>query len=255
MPMSTDAPKRLRMFAGPNGSGKSTIVRKFSKNFSPHGFFQLYSYINADDLLRNLEAGRGIQFADFGLSMTMDAIRDELVGGRRIAADHPFLTSAIMVDSLLTAPKQSCDSYIAAAIVDSIREQLLIAGKSFSFETVMSHPSKVEFFARARAAGYRTYLYFVATEKWGVNAIRVENRAKLGGHDVPEDKIRERYERTLHLVKDALIHADRAYLFDNSGLDPLLLAELNPDGKLELQVPKSSLPNWFETHVASHFVL
>ena len=253
--MTTDTPKRLRMFAGPNGSGKSTIVRKFSKNFSPHGFFQLYSYINADDLLRDLQDGRGIQFADFGLSISMTAIQDDLVGGGRIAVSHPFLNSAKVVDSLLTAPKENCDAYIAAAIADSIREQLLIAGKSFSFETVMSHPNKIEFFARARAAGYRTYLYFVATERWDVNANRVENRAKLGGHDVPEDKIRERYERTLQLAKDALIHAYRAYLFDNSDLDPLLIAELNPAGKLELRVSKSSLPVWFETHVARQFGL
>jgi predicted ABC-type ATPase len=253
--MTADIAKRLRMFAGPNGSGKSTVIRKFSKDFSPRGFFQLSSYINADDLLRELQAGRGIQFADFGLSVSMETIHDELVHGGRVPFDHPFFASANMVNSLLTAPKESCDAYVAAAIADLIRERLLIAGKSFSFETVMSHPSKVEFFARAHGAGYRTYLYFVATETPDLNARRVENRAELGGHNVPVEKIRERYERSLQLVSAALRHAYRAYIFDNSGADPQLLAEFTPDGKLNLKMPSGSLPTWFETHVVSHLGL
>ena len=46
----------------------------------------------------------------------------------------------------------------------------------------MSHRSKTDFFARARAAGYRTYLYFIATESSHLNIYRVRNRTALGGH-------------------------------------------------------------------------
>lgn len=37
------------------------------------------------------------------------------------------------------------DSYFASVIADFIRQRLLEKGVSFTFETVMSHPSKVEF--------------------------------------------------------------------------------------------------------------
>jgi predicted ABC-type ATPase len=89
------------------------------------------------------------------------------------------------------APAGVCDAYAAAAVVDFLRDELLAAGQSFSFETVMSHRSKVDAFARARAAGYRTYLYFITTESSHLNVYRVRGRAALGGHDVPESKVVE----------------------------------------------------------------
>jgi predicted ABC-type ATPase len=63
-------------------------------------------------------------------------------------------------------------------------------------------------------------------------------------------KDHERYERCLQLVGAALKHEHRAYFFDNSGLKPMLLAELHPDGDFELKVSKESLPNWFQKRVA-----
>jgi predicted ABC-type ATPase len=149
----------------------------------------------------------------------------------------------------LTAPAEACDAYAAAAVADFLREELLAAGQSFSFETVMSHPSKIDFFAKARAAGYRTYLYFIATESSHLNIYRVKNRVALGEHDVPEDKIVERYKRCLELVGQALVRAYRAFLFDNSGVEPIWLAQLTPEGKLQLKVAADSLPLWFNTWV------
>jgi predicted ABC-type ATPase len=81
----------------------------------------------------------------------------------------------------------------------------------------MSHHSKVDLLAQAQAAGYRTYLYFVATDDPVINISRVKSRVKLGGHNVPEDKIAERYHRSLELLMDAIRHTNRAYVFDNSG--------------------------------------
>jgi predicted ABC-type ATPase len=101
-------------------------------------------------------------------------------------------------------PARVSDAYVAASIADYLREDWLAAGQSFSFETVMSHRSKIDFFARARAAGYRTYLYFIATEFADLNVSRVRNRAALGGHDVPPNKIMERYKRCLELVGEAV---------------------------------------------------
>jgi predicted ABC-type ATPase len=47
----------------------------------------------------------------------------------------------------------------ASAISDYIRQQLLDAGISFTFETVMSDRSKIELLALAKAKGYRVYVY------------------------------------------------------------------------------------------------
>jgi predicted ABC-type ATPase len=136
------------------------------------------------------------------------------------------------------------NSYHASAICNYIRDQLLLSRQSFSFETVMSHESKIHFLRDAQKMGYRTYLYFVATETPDINVVRVQERVEKGGHPVPEDKIRSRYERSINLLYDAIGFANRAYIFDNSHEqhEPILIAEYN--GK-ELIARVDAIPYWF----------
>lgn len=41
-----------------------------------------------------------------------------------------------------------------------------------------------------------------------------------GGHDVPEDKIIKRYDRSLALIKDLVEICDICHIYDNSGSRP-----------------------------------
>ncbi|HEY7425131.1 MAG TPA: hypothetical protein VH682_12950 [Gemmataceae bacterium] len=229
------------------------MVHKLARDFSADGLFQLHHFLNADDLFRDFQEGRGVSLDFLERTIAVEQVRRALVGGGRLRADHPFLQAVQVANGRVLAPASVCDNYVAAALVDILREELLVAGRSFSFETVMSHRSKIDFFARARAAGYRTYLYFLATESSHLNIYRVKNRAALGGHDVPEDKIVERYKRCLELVGEALSHAYRAFLFDNSGAEPVWLAQLTSDGRFQLKVAEDSLPVWFRTWIAPHY--
>jgi predicted ABC-type ATPase len=102
---------------------------------------------------------------------------------------------------------------------DRLRDGCILAGQSFAFETVMSHRSKIEVLTRAKSAGFDVALYFVSTSDPRINVDRVRSRVLLGGHDVPTDKIAERYRRTMSLLPDAISAADRSYLFDNTGID------------------------------------
>jgi predicted ABC-type ATPase len=247
--MSQDSPKRMRMFAGPNGSGKTSLIRRLALDYATDGLFQLHHFINADDLFRDLQEEKGIPLDFLGRVVTVEQVRAAILAGGRLASDHPFLPAAQIRNARLTAPASVCDGYVAAAIADFFHAELLAAGKSFSFETVMSHPSKIAILARARAASYRTYLYYIATESPHINILRVKNRTILGGHDVPEEKIVERYWRSLQQVRQGLVHAYRAFLFDNSGGDPVWLAELTPERKMLLKVAEDSLPMWFRTSV------
>jgi predicted ABC-type ATPase len=105
----------------------------------------------------------------------------------------------------------------AQRLADESRERCLAAGVSFTFETVMSHLSKIEFLARAAAAGFDSVLYFVSTGDPALNVARVAHRVARGGHDVPRDKIVSRYERAMALLPVALTIADRAFVYENSG--------------------------------------
>jgi predicted ABC-type ATPase len=115
----------------------------------------------------------------------------------------------------LPEPQRSAQ---AQAMSDLKRDTCLQRRKNFSFETVMSHPSKVEIMTRAHDAGYDVTLYFVATSDPEINVRRVEDRVALGGHDVPHDRIRARYWRSLDLLPRAALVVRRTVLFDNSAL-------------------------------------
>jgi predicted ABC-type ATPase len=106
----------------------------------------------------------------------------------------------------------------AQSIADFKRDTCLQRRESFSFETVMSHPSKVEVMIRAHDAGYEVTLYFIATSDPEINVRRVEGRVSMGGHDVPHERIRARYWRTLALLSHAALVAGRTVVFDNSAL-------------------------------------
>jgi predicted ABC-type ATPase len=123
----------------------------------------------------------------------------------------------------------------AQTIADFQRDRCLTKGLSFSFETVMSHPSKVELMVRADDAGYDVTLYFVCTSNPEINVRRVENRVSKGGHDVPKDRIVARYRRALELLPSAALVARRTVLFDNSALVGYLANAMLPDPKAGLR--------------------
>ena len=79
----------------------------------------------------------------------------------------------------------------------------------------------------------------------------MKSRVKLGGHAVPEDKIAERYHRSLELLMAAIRHTNRAYVFDNSGntrdKKHTWLAEITEGRELELK--SDQLPAWFKRAV------
>jgi predicted ABC-type ATPase len=101
-----------------------------------------------------------------------------------------------------------------------------------------------------QSLGYAAYLYFVCIDSPEVNVSRVNNRVEKGGHEVPEDKIVGRYYRTLENVHLALPYCHRAYFFDNSGKEQLLIAEVY---KGNMEIKRDKLPNWFIKFVLPHF--
>ncbi len=124
--------------------------------------------------------------------------------------------------------------------------------KKFSFETVFSHPSKLEIMQQAVAAGYKVYLYFVSTESPEINKFRVQARKAKKGHDVPADKIISRYYRSLDLLYDACQKAYQVFFFDNSveGRNSVLFAhfKLQKSKKKWDKINKKQVPTWFRRY-------
>lgn len=136
------------------------------------------------------------------------------------------------------------NSYHASVLADFLRRKALESSKSFTFETVMSARDKVELLRDAQSRGFRTYLYYIATEDPAINVRRVKNRVAGGGHDVPEDKIVARYYRSLALLPEAIRHTHRAFFFDTSQTESWYFAEAANGTAIELK--SDAMPNWFQ---------
>jgi predicted ABC-type ATPase len=98
-------------------------------------------------------------------------------------------------------------------------------GMSFAFETVFSHfqrhpdgsyTSKEELIVTLQKAGYAVALLFVGLASSELSILRVATRKALGGHDVPEEKLRQRFPRTQEAIRLAAPVADMTLMFDNS---------------------------------------
>lgn len=114
----------------------------------------------------------------------------------------------------------------------------------------MSDSSKIELLRQAKAAGYRVYVYYVATADADINVARVAYRASIGGHDVPADKIRSRYKRSLENLSEAVLLSNRAYIFDNSQDGEPSFAQLAEitEGE-DIDIVSDTQPAWFQQYV------
>jgi len=160
---------------------------------------------------------------------------------------------------LLNESKMAINSYSAALIVEFLRTRLLEEKENFTFETVMSHPSKIEFLKQARKKGFKTYLYFICTRDPRINLKRVKARVSKGGHDVSPTKIKSRFEKALGLLKEAFLSSDRAFIIDNSE-EVSVDSELKNNVILEKKGSKliyhsQLIPEWVDTYRLSKIKL
>ena len=235
--------KRLRMIAGPNGSGKSTLMRRLSEDYAVN----FYDFLNADDIFA--EVSRSLAYQPM-FSVDGDALADYAARSTYPEAVKNCFTGGVITvedDCVRFRDSSAVNSYTIALLTNFLQHESIRCGRCFSQETVFSHPSKIAALAAAKAAGYRTYLYYIATSSPRINSSRVANRARQGGHDVPPEKIAERYRRSLALVPQALPQLSRAYFFDNSGSEMTYLAQWNPTDGLIRSSATDFKPKWMES--------
>lgn len=154
----------------------------------------------------------------------------------------PFINADLIARDLHPAAPEA-SSYHASVIAEKIRGDWLEARRSFCFETVFSHPGKIDFVARARALGYQVVFVYIHLETPELNVARVSQRTARGGHAVPEDKIRSRLPRTLRHVTAVMPLVNELRLLDNSYREkPFHEVALVRQGKILNKV--QPLPAW-----------
>lgn len=238
--------KRLRIFAGPNGSGKSTIFEHINKTIGCPFF------VNADNIKASLSGKGTLNFNDYAIELDLESFLCQLKESswaEHIVHIDELVQSAKVQKNSLSVPGELVDGYFAAFVADFIRNSMLNVVQTFTIETVLSDKRKLDYIKRAKSLGYRIYLYFVSTKDAEINVRRVAQRVSLGGHSVPDDKIRNRYARAHNNLYDTLLLCDRAFIFDNSEENWILLAELD-QGNLILH--SDTIPLWLHDSVFAH---
>jgi len=162
----------------------------------------------------------------------------------------PFINADILAKQIFPQSPER-HSYDAAIVAAQMRNHLLQEGKTFCFETVFSHPSKIDFVAQAKTLGYEIILVYIHLDNTSLNHARVAQRVSEGGHNVPKDKIISRIPRVKKFVRQTLALCNQVYVLDNSRTD-------NPFKQIAViqnaQVKKLStpLPQWADELLADY---
>ncbi|MGM0582200.1 MAG: zeta toxin family protein [Bacteroidota bacterium] len=229
---------RFRLFAGPNGSGKSTLIEEIQSQFSI-GYF-----INADVIEEDLKKNNFLNISSY-LSET--TAHSDWINYCQKHKEDPFLSKfhsnhiEISSDGKQLICTGEINSYAASFIASFFRNILASNRQSFSFETVMSHRSKIDFLEKMKLKGYKTYLYFICTMDPQINVERVLKRVKKGGHNVDNQKIIDRYYKSLSHLNLAFKISDRAYVIDSTSLKNSIILEKKDD---KLIFHNKSAPEW-----------
>lgn len=148
---------------------------------------------------------------------------------------HAHIAPAALryVSADVLAQELEMDAYAAAKAADALRRALLKQKESFAFETVFSDPvgDKLKFLREAVTAGYTVALCFIGLED--------------GDHDVPAEKLKSRFPRTMANLKAAIAALPLVYVFDNSDLrrsfrKVATFRNGQPTGK------SKAMPKWFK---------
>ena len=194
---------RLRVIAGPNGSGKSTLFSLLRSQV------KVGVWVNADELLNHITFQKTLDYNKIGFTPTQKDFNTFKKKESSIHFISEFtiekeINSIVFGRFTITFGSPKFSNQSALFLSDFFRFYLIKNKISFTTETVFSHPSKLSLLQQANRAGFKTYLYFVATEKAEINIGRIGGRVFKGGHDVSSQKIRERFPRSIAMLNEAI---------------------------------------------------
>lgn len=138
-------------------------------------------------------------------------------------------------------------------------ERAIASGRRFAFETTLGGNTIPALLARANDSGLAVRIWFVGLDSPERHIARVQARVARGGHDIPEGKIRERFDRSRENLIRLLPHLTELRLFDNSeegdpaqGVVPkprLILHAL--DGRIVETCDAADVPGWAKSIVVA----
>jgi predicted ABC-type ATPase len=179
---------------------------------------------------------------------------------RQAGADY-FNPDEATARILAANPDISTAEANSAAWQDGKRllERAIAERLDFAFETTLGGHSISALLHEALAAGIEVRMWFAGLSSPELHMARVRSRVARGGHDIPEGRIRERYDRSRINLIELMPRLTELRVFDNSfdadpherrSPQPTLILHL-AEGKIVKMVELSKTPQWAKALVAA----
>jgi predicted ABC-type ATPase len=116
--------------------------------------------------------------------------------------------------------------------------QLAQERAEFAFESTLSSRSFALFLSRLIATGYRVSIYYFCLSSPTLAVQRVKLRVRQGGHDIPADVVRRRFDRSLSNFMSLYAPlATQWVMFDNSTLPRARLVAIKRGDEPHIEDP------------------
>jgi predicted ABC-type ATPase len=103
--------------------------------------------------------------------------------------------------------------------------QLALNGENFASESTLAARAWIPFIEDIKTRGYAFNLIYIWLPSADLAVERVRARVLSGGHDIPEETIRRRYEKGLENLRNLYLPLAQGWrVYDNSGGEPRLIA-------------------------------
>lgn len=112
--------------------------------------------------------------------------------------------------------KNESDQFRAGKIALQRKNEYMDNGVSYSQETTLSTRYIIKDALKARDLGYITEMHYVSVESADIAIERVKNRVKDGGHGIPDNLVRKRYDKSLKNLKSAIDSFNTVFVYDNT---------------------------------------
>jgi predicted ABC-type ATPase len=187
------------------------------------------------------------------LAGTNGAGRSSIGGAMLAGAATPLYNPDVETQALMSANPGISPSEANATAwrIGKERLQSAIANRhSFNFETTLGGATITLLLVQAHKSGLRVRMWYCGLGSAELHIQRVKARVRRGGHDIPETKIRERYDASRRNLCTLLPSLDELVVYDNStDADPHVGQQPQPvkllhyrDGQILYRI--ASMPEW-----------
>ena len=141
----------------------------------------------------------------------------------------------------------------------SLLEQAIAEKRDYRFETTLGERSIARLLQAAAQSGHLLNIWFCGLESPELHLRRVRSRVSRGGHDIPEEKILERWDSSRENLIRLLPSIHHLRVYDNSieadpasgqAPCPRLLLEMK-ERKITAPADLSNAPEWAQPIIAA----